>query len=70
MFDRIKDQSSQDLMFRVEVSFLEIYMEKVKDLLNPAKSSPNLKVRQSPTAGVFVEGLKKFVRVSVLDDVS
>jgi hypothetical protein len=39
----------------VECSFLEIYNERVQDLLNP--DGCNLKVREHPITGVFVEGL-------------
>jgi len=38
-----------------EVSYVELYLEKVKDLLGPATAS-NLKVRENPTTGPFVEG--------------
>ena len=39
----------------VEVSYLEIYQEKIKCLLSPSKD--NLKVRQHPALGVYVESL-------------
>lgn len=41
--------------FTLRVSFLEIYREQVKDLLQP--SATNLKVRETPARGVWVEGL-------------
>ena len=41
--------------FKVTCSFLEIYKEVIKDLLNP--KGVNLKVRETPTRGVWVEGL-------------
>lgn len=44
--------------FKVTCSFLEIYKEVIKDLLNPSKGS-NLKVRETPTRGVWVEGLSE-----------
>lgn len=42
------------------VSYLEIYMERVRCLLtSSAASSGSLKVRQHPTLGIYVEGLKE-----------
>lgn len=41
--------------FSVEASYLEIYNENIRDLLDPSRV--NLKVREHPTTGVFVENL-------------
>lgn len=41
--------------FTVRASYLELYLERVNDLLNPALQ--NLKVRENPTRGVYVEGI-------------
>ncbi|CAG9574210.1 putative kinesin [Leishmania major strain Friedlin] len=53
--------------FRVEVSFVEIYMERVRDLLDPAlrhtRSNEHLqdaRIRQDPYSGPFVEGVTKY----------
>lgn len=43
--------------FRVTCSFLEIYKEVIKDLLNP--KGINLKVRETPTRGVWVDDLSE-----------
>jgi kinesin family protein 5 len=43
--------------FFVEASFIEIYNEKVRDLLDP--STTELKVRESPKMGVHITGLTK-----------
>ena len=59
MFNRIDANEETDLSFRVEVSYLEIYMEKIRDLFNPKQDVPSLKVRESPKLGIYVEGLKK-----------
>jgi kinesin family protein 5 len=45
--------------FTVDVSYLEIYMERVNDLLDPSKE--NLDVKESKEGGVFVHGLSKEV---------
>ncbi|ORX74357.1 kinesin-domain-containing protein [Linderina pennispora] len=44
--------------FHVEVSYLEIYNERVRDLLNP-RSTANLRVREHPSLGPYVEDLTK-----------
>ncbi|KAJ2724132.1 hypothetical protein GGI07_002167 [Coemansia sp. Benny D115] len=44
--------------YNVEVSYLEIYNERVRDLLNP-QGSDNLRVREHPSLGPYVEDLTK-----------
>lgn len=60
----------QDL--HLEVSFMEIYDEKVYDLLEDFQKSKDqrepLRVREHPTMGCFVENIRK-VRVSSLDQI-
>ncbi|SPN97362.1 probable kinesin [Cephalotrichum gorgonifer] len=59
MFRRIeKLQEDKSLGFTVEVSYLEIYNERVRDLLNPTTKG-NLKVREHPSTGPYVEDLAK-----------
>lgn len=61
MFERIDViQRDQNLGCTVEVSYLEIYNERVRDLLNPS-SKGNLKVREHPSTGPYVEDLAKLV---------
>ena len=62
MFERIETIHDQDknLTSTVEVSYLEIYNERVRDLLNPATKG-NLKVREHPATGPYVEDLAKLV---------
>lgn len=36
LFQWMKEESSQDLQFTVKVSFMEIYLEQIRDLLNPS----------------------------------
>ena len=47
----------------VEVSYLEIYNERVRDLLNP-KTKGNLRVREHPVMGPYVEDLEKLAVTS------
>eukprot|EP00392_Amoebophrya_sp_AT5.2_P002487 g2492.t1 len=49
--------SSSDQDFRVTVSFLEIYNETLRDLLNPAPRKKPLYVHQHPKLGVYVPWL-------------
>ncbi|KAL6720780.1 hypothetical protein ACLMJK_002705 [Lecanora helva] len=59
MFERITEfQKDKTLTYTVEVSYLEIYNERVRDLLNPATKG-NLKVREHPSTGPYVEDLAK-----------
>ncbi|KAL9633765.1 MAG: hypothetical protein Q9164_004504, partial [Protoblastenia rupestris] len=60
MFLRINEYQYQDanIKYTVEVSYLEIYNERVRDLLNPANKG-NLKVREHPSTGPYVEDLAK-----------
>ncbi|KAM0285658.1 hypothetical protein ACHAQH_001364 [Verticillium albo-atrum] len=61
MFRRISQlQEDKTLKCTVEVSYLEIYNERVRDLLNPATKG-NLKVREHPSTGPYVEDLAKLV---------
>lgn len=61
MFQRIATmQADPNLTCTVEVSYLEIYNERVRDLLNPSNKG-NLKVREHPSTGPYVEDLSKLV---------
>ncbi|PSK42217.1 Kinesin-like protein unc-104 [Elsinoe australis] len=61
MFERIGQiQQDPNVTCTVEVSYLEIYNERVRDLLNPSTKG-NLKVREHPSTGPYVEDLAKLV---------
>ncbi|KAK4545681.1 hypothetical protein LTR36_002635 [Oleoguttula mirabilis] len=62
MFERIESMHARDknVSSTVEVSYLEIYNERVRDLLNPTTKG-NLKVREHPATGPYVEDLAKLV---------
>lgn len=61
IFRRTHSTQSEALQYEVLVSMLEIYNEKIQDLLIPVNQrvTGGLKVRESKVAGVFVEGLSK-----------
>ncbi|EFX89779.1 hypothetical protein DAPPUDRAFT_40249, partial [Daphnia pulex] len=53
---------SHESSFRIDVSFMEIYNEKVRDLLEEKSSTQNtaqLKVREHPKLGPYVQGLSR-----------
>lgn len=56
VFNRI-EHSMADLEFTVCCSYLEIYMEKVRDLLQP--DNDNLSINEDPVRGVYVKGLEE-----------
>ena len=62
IFSRISQNKDPDKSYEVQVSMLEIYNEKVQDLLIPAQKRPQhgLKIRESKIIGIFVEGLTKY----------
>ncbi|KAL4115819.1 hypothetical protein PRIC2_012825 [Phytophthora ramorum] len=62
IFDGIQNMQA-DLEFLVRVSYVEIYMEKIRDLLKP--SSTNLNVRESRERGVWVAGATEVCCASV-----
>lgn len=66
LFKRIQDTASDELKFSVEVSYMEIYCERVRDLLNP-KNKGNLRVREHPLLGPYVEDLSKLAVTSYKD---
>ncbi|KAL9553778.1 hypothetical protein MBANPS3_003124 [Mucor bainieri] len=68
LFNRIQEKTQPNLTYRVEVSYIEIYNEKVRDLLNP-KNKGNLKVREHPSLGPYVEDLSRLV-VRSYDDIN
>lgn len=55
LFQFIYD-SPEHLEFIVKISMLEIYLEEVKDLLNP-NSQKKIRIRNSPTTGITLENL-------------
>jgi kinesin family protein 1 len=68
LFEDIARNRDISRTYQVTFSMLEIYNEKVRDLLNPQTGNPGgLKVRQSPKSGFFVEGLKHVAVSSYAD---
>uniref|UniRef100_A0A8C7UKM8 plus-end-directed kinesin ATPase n=1 Tax=Oncorhynchus mykiss TaxID=8022 RepID=A0A8C7UKM8_ONCMY len=67
LFTKISDSNTDNsLSYSVEVSYMEIYCERVRDLLNP-KNKGNLRVREHPLMGPYVEDLSKLAVTSYND---
>lgn len=60
IFERIRDNKDPDITFQVTVYMVEIYMEKLQDLLVPKdkRSSEGLKIREK-NKQVYVDGVNK-----------
>ena len=44
-----------EIEFTVKVSMIEIYMEKIRDLLEPSKT--DLKIREDKKRGIYIEDI-------------
>ena len=53
IFDYINDCSDRDFLIRV--SYVEIYNEIIRDLLCQDDHHQNLKIREDPTRGIYIE---------------
>ncbi|XP_066572114.1 kinesin-like protein KIF13A isoform X2 [Amia ocellicauda] len=58
LFERVSKEDKSH-SFKVEVSYMEIYNEKVRDLLDPKGSRQSLKVREHKVFGPYVDGLSQ-----------
>ncbi|KAL0115025.1 hypothetical protein PUN28_010526 [Cardiocondyla obscurior] len=61
IFSKIERESEHERIYRVTVSYLEIYNEKVRDLLKPSTSTSGLRLREHPQLGPYVQGLTHHV---------
>ncbi|XP_026139165.1 kinesin-like protein KIF13A isoform X4 [Carassius auratus] len=59
LFERVSRDQNESQSFKVEVSYMEIYNEKVRDLLDPKGSRQSLKVREHKVLGPYVDGLSQ-----------
>ncbi|XP_052449439.1 kinesin-like protein KIF1B isoform X10 [Carassius gibelio] len=66
LFEKINDNNNEEISYSVEVAYMEIYCERVRDLLNP-KNKGNLRVREHPLLGPYVEDLSKLAVTSYTD---
>lgn len=62
----VSDGGPHTSVSTLQVSYMEIYCERVRDLLNP-KNKGNLRVREHPLLGPYVEDLSKLAVTSYND---
>ncbi|XP_021695842.1 kinesin-like protein KIF13A isoform X2 [Aedes aegypti] len=67
LFGSIAAKQTEELTYKVEVSYMEIYNEKVHDLLDPKTSKQSLKVREHNVLGPYVDGLSQLAVTSFMD---
>ena len=54
IFEEIS-QAPEEIEFVVKVSYIEVYMERVRDLMNP--SAHDLKIRENKGKGIYIENV-------------
>ncbi|KAG9390576.1 Kinesin protein 1B [Carpediemonas membranifera] len=63
------DEEGNEMTYTVEVAYLEIYNEIVRDLFNPANNKQGgLKIREDVKKGIYVENLSR-LQVSSADEI-
>uniref|UniRef100_A0A3Q4BJF0 Kinesin family member 13Bb n=1 Tax=Mola mola TaxID=94237 RepID=A0A3Q4BJF0_MOLML len=67
LFNRTVQEAQEGESFTVEVSYMEIYNEKVRDLLDPKGSRQALRVREHNVFGPYVDGLSRLAVASYKD---
>uniref|UniRef100_A0A3P8Y580 Kinesin family member 13Ba n=1 Tax=Esox lucius TaxID=8010 RepID=A0A3P8Y580_ESOLU len=67
LFDRTLQEQREGEGFTIEVSYMEIYNEKVRDLLDPKGSRQALRVREHKVLGPYVDGLSRLAVASYKD---
>ncbi|XP_061610629.1 kinesin-like protein KIF13B isoform X2 [Phyllopteryx taeniolatus] len=67
LFSRTMQEAREGESFTVEVSYMEIYNEKVRDLLDPKGSRQALRVREHNVLGPYVDGLSRLAVASYKD---
>ena len=66
LFQRVGLNTDPELSCSVEVSYMEIYCERVRDLLKP-QGRAALRVREHPIMGPYVEDLSKLAVTGYAD---
>lgn len=67
LFGYITAKANDGISCKVEVSYIEIYNEKIRDLLDPDMKKKNLKLMDRTSLGVYVDGLKQLAVESFTD---
>lgn len=56
IFDSVM-AADESIEFTVKCFYVEIYLEKIKDLLDPYHTKVNLAIREDPAKGIYVAGV-------------
>jgi len=69
LYDRTEGTADEQTTYKVQVSYYEIYNEKIYDLLASVrlKTKTKLRVREHPVMGPYVEDLSTYVATSYAD---
>ncbi|XP_070705026.1 kinesin-like protein KIF13B [Pempheris klunzingeri] len=67
LFSRTVQEAREGENFTVEVSYMEIYNEKVRDLLDPKGNRQALRVREHKVLGPYVDGLSRLAVANYKD---
>lgn len=51
------NEADENIEFMFKVSFIEIYLEKIRDLLDPNRLKTNLTIREDKIKGIYVAGV-------------
>lgn len=51
------EQAETHLEFMIKVSYVEIYLEKIRDLLDPHRVKTNLTIREDKIKGIYIAGV-------------
>ncbi|XP_075875760.1 kinesin-like protein KIF13B isoform X3 [Nelusetta ayraudi] len=67
LFERMQKEQREEEVSTVEVSYMEIYNEKVRDLLDPKGGRQTLRVREHKVLGPYVDGLSRLAVANYKD---
>jgi len=65
LFEIMQSRRSDDVSYAIRVSFLEIYNEQIKDLINP--SAETLEIREDKQQGIKIAGLTEAQVTSAIE---
>ena len=64
LFDGV-GEADEKIEFMFKVSYVEIYLEKIRDLLDPHRVKNNLAIREDKVKGIYVAGVTEEYVTSV-----